>query len=216
MGVYCQGVWFLDSTGSGQWDGSHTYWGWAGTLTPVVGNWTGSATKSQFGVYNQGAWFLDYDNSHLWDAANQAALTFYGWTGAQPVVGNWGSGFQAAAGQAAPSVLAPAPTAGQLQAAALPFLPDAALQLPLPAASQSGSEAAEQVASPLAVVPSAAGGGSDPSPGTSDAGAAPVSAPPSAGPAAINPLAVDLIDLAGAVEQALGRGVRKGLVENVR
>ena len=81
MGVYCQGVWFLDSTDSNKWDGSHTYWGWAGTLAPVVGNWTGSSTKSQFGVYNQGAWFLDYDNSHLWDATNQAALTFYGWAG---------------------------------------------------------------------------------------------------------------------------------------
>ena len=89
MGVYCQGVWFLDSTGSGQWDGGHTYWGWAGSLTPVVGNWSGSGTKSQFGVYNQGAWFLDYDNSHLWDAANQAALTFYGWAGRSP---SWATG----------------------------------------------------------------------------------------------------------------------------
>ena len=42
MGVYCQGVWFLDSTGSGQWDGSHTYWGWAGALAPVVGIWSDS------------------------------------------------------------------------------------------------------------------------------------------------------------------------------
>ena len=84
MGVYCQGVWFLDSTDSNKWDGSYTYWGWAGSLIPVVGNWSGSSAKSQFGVYNQGAWFLDYDNTHSWDAANQAALTFYGWAGRCP------------------------------------------------------------------------------------------------------------------------------------
>ena len=36
MGVYCQGVWFLDSTDSNKWDGGYTYWGWAGSLTPVV------------------------------------------------------------------------------------------------------------------------------------------------------------------------------------
>ena len=103
MGVYCQGVWFLDSTGSGQWDGGHTYWGWAGTLTPVVGNWTGSATKSQFGVYNQGAWFLDYDNSHLWDAANQAALTFYGWTGRSPWWAIGAAGFKRPPGRRHPA-----------------------------------------------------------------------------------------------------------------
>ena len=93
MGVYCQGVWFLDSTGSNQWDGGHTYWGWAGTLTPVVGNWSGTSAKSQFGVYNQGVWFLDYDNSHLWDAANQNALVYYGWSGAVPVDGAWPASF---------------------------------------------------------------------------------------------------------------------------
>ena len=118
MGVYCQGVWFLDSTGGGQWDGGHTYWGWAGSLIPVVGNWATGGTKSQFGVYNLGAWFLDYDNSHLWDAANQAALTFYGWAGALPLVGNWGNGFAGTARQAAPGVQAPVATVAQLQPSA--------------------------------------------------------------------------------------------------
>ena len=87
MGVYCQGVWFLDSTDSGKWDGGYTYWGWSGSLIPVVGNWSGSGLTSQFGVYSQGVWFLDYDNTHSWDAANQAVLTYFGWAGAQPVVG---------------------------------------------------------------------------------------------------------------------------------
>ena len=86
MGVYCQGVWFLDSTGSGQWDQSHSYWGWAGSLTPVVGNWSNSGTKDQFAVYNEGVWFRDADGTHTWDAANQSALAYYGWS-AQPAGG---------------------------------------------------------------------------------------------------------------------------------
>ena len=110
MGVYCNGAWFLDSTGGGQWDGDHSYWGWSGSLIPVVGNWTGG-TKSQFGVYSQGNWLPDYDNSHLWDAANQAAVTCYGWSGALPLVGNWGGGFADAARQAAPEAVAAQATA---------------------------------------------------------------------------------------------------------
>ena len=185
MGVYCQGVWFLDSTGSGQWDGGHTYWSWAGSLIPVVGDWTGSSAKSQFGVYNQGAWFLDYDNSHLWDAANQAALTFYGWAGAQPVVGNWGSGFQMAA-TAIASLLQPA--------GATPSMPDATLP-PWFTANQTDSEPAQQQDSPITVVPGTGGGGSI-NPG-SGAGEVPACASQPAELPALNPLAVDRLDLAG-------------------
>ena len=123
MGVYCQGVWFLDSTGSNKWDGNHTYWGWSGSLIPVVGNWSGKSTKSQLGVYNQGAWFLDYDNSHAWDTANQAALAYCGWSGALPVVGNWGGGIQAAAGSAGSIAQSPTPRTSQLQPQAFVSIP---------------------------------------------------------------------------------------------
>ena len=118
MGVYCQGVWFVDATDGNKWDGNHTYWGWAGSLVPVAGNWSGSGAKSQLGVYANGAWFLDYDNTHAWDTANQAALTYYGWSGAQPLVGNWGSGFKDAAREAASSLQSPVSAAAQLQPAA--------------------------------------------------------------------------------------------------
>ena len=85
MGVYSDGVWFLDSTGSNQWDDAFTYWGWDDpALIPVAGNWSGSGTKSQLGVYDQGVWFLDYDNSHTWDAVNQTAVAYYGWAGRSP------------------------------------------------------------------------------------------------------------------------------------
>ena len=82
MGVYCQGAWFLDSTGSGKWDGTSSDWGWAGSLIPVAGNWSDSGTKDQFGVYSQGVWFRDADGTHTWDAANQAATAYFGWSGA--------------------------------------------------------------------------------------------------------------------------------------
>ena len=89
MGVYCQGVWFVDSTGTGQYSGNYAYWGWSGSLIPVVGNWSGTGNKDQFGVYYQGVWFRDADGTHQWDAANQAAVAYFGWAGAQPVVGDW-------------------------------------------------------------------------------------------------------------------------------
>ena len=91
MGVYCNGVWFLDSTGTGKYDGTYSYWGWNAPLIPVVGNWSGTGNKDQFGVYSQGVWFRDYDGTHQWDAANQAATAYFGWSGALPVVGNWPS-----------------------------------------------------------------------------------------------------------------------------
>ena len=80
MGVYCKGVWFVDSTGSGQWDGGYSYWGWDAALTPVVGNWGGNGNKDHFGVYYQGVWFRDLDGTHAWDAANQAAVAYFGWS----------------------------------------------------------------------------------------------------------------------------------------
>ena len=89
MGVYCKGVWFVDSTGTNQWDETYSYWGWDAPLTPVAGNWSGSGLKDQFAVYSQGVWFRDADGTHTWDAANQAAVAYFGWAGAQPVVGDW-------------------------------------------------------------------------------------------------------------------------------
>ena len=37
MGVYCNGVWFLDSKGTGQYSGSYSYWGWNCALDPRGG-----------------------------------------------------------------------------------------------------------------------------------------------------------------------------------
>ena len=114
MGVYCNGVWFLDSTGTNKYDGTYSYWGWSSPsspLIPVAGDWSGSGTKDQFGVYSQGVWFRDADGTHQWDAANQAAVAYLGWAGAQPAVGDWynyatSSPQAARSSKAAPSIVA--------------------------------------------------------------------------------------------------------------
>ena len=92
LGVYSNGAWFLDTTGTGKWDGAASYWGWSVTdssVVPVVGNWTGNGSKDQLGVYRDGVWFRDVDGTHQWDPTNQAAVAYLGWQGATPVVGNW-------------------------------------------------------------------------------------------------------------------------------
>ena len=216
MGVYCQGVWFLDSTDSNKWDGGHTYWGWAGSLIPVVGNWTGSSAKSQFGVYNQGAWFLDFDNSQTWDAVNQAALTYFGWAGALPAVGNWGSGFAGAA-QATSSVRPSRLAASQLQpavseaisggAAAGEGVPAAAIPAAeFLATEPPGGDSAPQSGNIVQADAGAAGPGqlADPTP-ASDAALGPTSLTTQL--PRLDPQAVDRIDLAAAVKTALGHGV---------
>ena len=80
MGVYSNGVWFRDTTGSNQWDGTHAYWGWnTPSLIPVVGDWNNSGVD-ELGVYNQGVWYRDYDGTHTWDTTNQNATEYLGWS----------------------------------------------------------------------------------------------------------------------------------------
>ena len=198
MGVYCNGVWFLDSKGTGQYDGTYSYWGWSSPsspLIPVVGNWNGGGTKSQFGVYSQGVWFRDADGTHAWDAANQAAVAYFGWAGAQPVVGDWLSYTASARPQSQPAAAAAVsdwPQAGAVailpaattQPQVVPERPDSTLE------TRSVSEGATSASEGTNLIPRWRFGlGSFP-PGNS-----------------INPSAVDRIDLAAAVEDALGPAV---------
>ena len=145
MGVYCNGVWFVDSKGTGQYNGTYSYWGWSSPsspLVPVVGNWNGGGTKSQFGVYNQGVWFRDADGTHAWDAANQAAVAYFGWAGAQPVVGNWYNYTSASRVQSQPAAAAAVGLGPQ--AAAVPSIAGTMLQPGLLATDQPGGEAGQQ------------------------------------------------------------------------
>jgi len=95
IGVYCNGVWFLDYDGNYQWDGGQVGvdkevgWGWAG-VTPVVGDWNGDG-KTKIGVYSNGFWFLDYDGNYVWDGGNVGVdkAVGWGWAGVTPIVGDW-------------------------------------------------------------------------------------------------------------------------------
>ena len=197
MGVYCQGVWFLDSTGAGKWDGGYSYWGWSGSLVPVVGNWGQVGGKSQFGVYTQGVWFRDMDGTHAWDAANQAAVAYFGWAGAQPVVGDWFNYTSAAGGASEPAAAAAVNLWSQ--AGAVPSIAGTTLQHAFLATGQPGNEVGQQEGSELAAMEFGQGlpqfGRGLPTGVASSAVQL----------SAINPLAVDRIDLGGLVEKELGQ-----------
>ncbi len=97
VGVYQDGVWYLDENGNGMWDGTPTdamYVFGAGltSAVPVTGDWNKSG-KTHIGVYDQstGTWYLDLNGNGAWDGTpTDAAYTFgAGISGAIPVTGDW-------------------------------------------------------------------------------------------------------------------------------
>jgi len=91
VGVYDNGVWYLDLNGNGAWDGTPTdglyYFG--GGLTgavPVTGDWTGTGAM-KIGVYVDGVWYLDLNGNGAWDGTPTDDLYYFGGglTGAVPV-----------------------------------------------------------------------------------------------------------------------------------
>ncbi len=94
IGVFLNGVWFIDANGDGVWDPAvdTTYhFGKAGDI-PVVGDWNGDG-KAKIGVFRitaagQGVWLLDMDGNGTWNSAVDARHVF-GHTGDIPVVGDW-------------------------------------------------------------------------------------------------------------------------------
>jgi hypothetical protein len=90
IGIYQNGVWYLDYNGNGVWDTGidkvYTF-GVAG-WTSVVGDWNGDATGTKIGIYKDGVWYLDYNGNGVWDTGTDKVYTFgvAGWTS---VVGKW-------------------------------------------------------------------------------------------------------------------------------
>jgi len=87
IGVYDNGVWYLDNDGSGTWNigdmaASFGSYGW----TAVVGDWNGDG-NIEIGVSNGQTWYLDVDGSGTWNAGDKA-LSF-GAVGWKPIVGDW-------------------------------------------------------------------------------------------------------------------------------
>ena len=71
IGIFRNGVWYLDMDGDGRWgdDDVAVDFGQAGDL-PVVGDWTGDGI-SKLGVYRNGTFYLDTNNNHQLDACGQ-------------------------------------------------------------------------------------------------------------------------------------------------
>jgi Protein of unknown function (DUF1566) len=96
IGIYSDGVWYLDANGNGQWDGvaggdTIAYFGVGLTgAVPVTGDWNGGG-KTKIGVYQNGYWYLDTNGNGQWDgeATDQFAIFGIGLTNAVPVTGDW-------------------------------------------------------------------------------------------------------------------------------
>ena len=93
VGLYSSGSWFLDYDGNYSWDGGVNDklfgFGWVGA-EPIVGDWNGDGRDS-VAVRANGFWFFDYDGDTAWNPApgGQDRIFGLGWTGAEPVVGDW-------------------------------------------------------------------------------------------------------------------------------
>ena len=71
IGIFRNGVWFLDMDGDGRWSEGDVMveFGQEGDI-PVVGDWTGDGI-SKLGVYRNGTFYLDTNNNHQLDAADK-------------------------------------------------------------------------------------------------------------------------------------------------
>ena len=95
IGVYLDGIWYLDANRSWEWEGDQvdTYGVFGIGLTgevPVAGDWNGDGI-TEIGVYLDGIWYLDANRSWEWegDQVDTYGVFGIGLAGEEPVVGNW-------------------------------------------------------------------------------------------------------------------------------
>ena len=88
IGIFRDGVWYLDNDGSGTWNAGDraNVFGTVG-WTSVFGDWNGDG-KSEIGIFKDGTWYLDYNGNGMWDAGIDK-LDYFGTVGYTPVIGNW-------------------------------------------------------------------------------------------------------------------------------
>jgi hypothetical protein len=105
IGIFYNGVWFLDADGDGRWSKGDVEitLGQGGDI-PVVGDWNGDG-RTKLGVYRNGTWVLDTNGDGVLDARDRVFRL--GEAGDVPVVGDWnGDGIDEIgvyrSGQAAP------------------------------------------------------------------------------------------------------------------
>ncbi|MBT0654243.1 beta strand repeat-containing protein [Geomobilimonas luticola] len=95
IGVFVDGIWYLDMNGNGQWDGEGIdVMGMFGVgvsnAIPVVGDWNGDG-KTKIGIYADGIWYLDMNQNWAWDGEGTDVRGVFGvgLPNAKPVVGDW-------------------------------------------------------------------------------------------------------------------------------
>ena len=89
VGVFRDGVWYMDMDGNGAWNPANdtfTYFGLPGDV-PVTGDWDNTIT-TKIGVFRNGVWYLDMDGDGAWNPANDT-FTYFGLPGDAPVTGDW-------------------------------------------------------------------------------------------------------------------------------
>ncbi len=87
IGIFKDGLWYIDYGGSGVIDANTKYYSFGGAgWTPLIGDWNADK-KDKIGVYNAGNWYLDYDGTGVWSAGDKNYG--FGTTGWIPVIGKW-------------------------------------------------------------------------------------------------------------------------------
>jgi len=93
LGIYKEGVWYLDINGNYLWDGTSgdkLYYFGKGTHgnNSIVGDWDGNG-KTKIGLFNNGTWYLDTNGNGVWDGGPKDYMIGFGSPGDVPVVGDW-------------------------------------------------------------------------------------------------------------------------------
>jgi len=91
IGIYQNGVWYLDYNTNGIFDTSTDKQfnfgspGW----TPVIGDWNGDG-RMKVGIYKDGTWYLDMNGNGVWDGpVTDKLVTAFGLPGWTKVTGDW-------------------------------------------------------------------------------------------------------------------------------
>ena len=87
VGIYKNGVWYLDNSGNGAWGaGDSVYSFGALGYTSITGDWNATGF-TYIGIYKDGVWYLDWNGNGAWDGVDKSYS--FGAPGWVPVVGDW-------------------------------------------------------------------------------------------------------------------------------
>ena len=87
IGIYRNGIWYLDYNGDLDWDSSDAscWFGSNGDL-PVAGDWN-SDCKDEIAIFRNGIWYFDLNSNLAYDSGDVSS--WFGSSGDLPVAGDW-------------------------------------------------------------------------------------------------------------------------------